>query len=355
MSFANPSSRFQIKSISMDHQEAAYARQAQLTKPAGSLGDLEALAIQLASVQQTSTPSARPAQVLIFAADHPVVQHGVSAFPKEVTPAMVHNILNGGAACSVLAQLHRLPLDLVDVGVNGLEALTDSDSVTYHRDADAADGVVGDLANAEAMSHSTFEAAVSAGRDAVDRHASVNLLLIGELGIGNTTAAAAVSGRLMGVSADRIVGRGTGVDDAGLARKIDIVAQALERCTADTPAAIIQQIGGRDIAAMYGAMGRAAEREIAVIVDGFIASTAALALIKDYPLASQYFIWGHRSAEAGHQALLEAAAARGLLDLGLRLGEASGALTCFPLIEAACAIHCNMATFADAHVPDRDD
>jgi len=160
---------------------------------------------------------------------------------------------------------------------------------------------------------------------------------------------------LLDAPAEQLVGRGTGLDDEGMSRKCAVVERALSACTAMDGASTIQQIGGREIAAMYGAMGRAVERKIPVLVDGFIVGSAALALVKDYPEASDRLLWGHRSAEKGHAHLLKTVDARGLLDLGMRLGEASGALTAFPLLEAACALHNRMATFADANVPEKDD
>ena len=205
------------------------------------------------------------------------------------------------------------------------------------------------------MAPSTFKAALQAGIDAVDRAGHCGLIILGELGIGNTTAAAAVAASLIQAPAETMVGRGTGVDDDGLLRKQRVVERALLACTATDGASVIGQIGGREIAAMYGALGRAIEKRIPVLIDGFVVGSAALALAHDYPKARESMIWAHQSAEQGHQHLLDHLGVRGILDFGMRLGEASGALTAFPLLEAACALHNGMATFADAQVPDRDD
>jgi nicotinate-nucleotide--dimethylbenzimidazole phosphoribosyltransferase len=345
---------FQIEAVRADIVHEARQRQSQLTKPMGSLGRLESIAVQLAAIQRTQTPEARDAQCLIFAADHPVVMHGVSAFPAAVTPAMVHNIINGGAASSVLAAKLDVPIEIVDVGVNNLDGVRSSSRCAYHRVTAAANGAVGDLTTASAMSQDTFVTSVQAGIDAVDRASDCRVLILGELGIGNTTVAASVCAHLLDGTIESLVGRGTGVDDTGLERKFTAVQAALHATSAVTPAQTIQQIGGREVAAMYGAIGRAAEKGIAVLVDGYVVAAAALALIQTYPNAADYVLWSHCSQEQGHAAVLSALGAQSLLDLELRLGEASGALTAFTLLELACEIHCQMATFDDAAVPNRD-
>ena len=345
--------RFQVVGIEEKYVDEAKQRQSQLTKPIGSLGRIENVAVRLASIQRTSTPTARPATCLIFAADHPVVVHGVSAFPAEVTPAMVHNIINGGAASSVLASQLGIPMEIIDVGVNKLESVQSSSRCSYTREPRAADGVVGDLTAALAMSSETFSASVQAGIDAVDRLSDTNVLILGELGIGNTTVAASVCAHLLDCEPVKLVGRGTGIDDSGLARKRNAVQTALKAVTASTPQETIQQIGGREIAAMFGAIIRAAEKRIAVVVDGYVVAAAALACVQSNPKVSDYLFWSHCSQERGHHIVLEALGVKALLDLDYRLGEATGGLTAYPLLELACAIHCQMATFEDAAVPNR--
>ena len=347
--------QFNITKIDTSFLETARRRQAQLTKPAGSLGRLEDIAVQLAGIQQTSSPSAESAKCLIVAADHPVAKHGVSAFPSSVTPAMIHNILEGGAASSVMAKTLNVPLEIVDVGVHGLSNVRSSIQFGYTRSRDAADGHVGDLSTANAMSKETFLASVQAGIDAVDRLADVNVLLLGELGIGNTTVAASVCAHLLRVEPERLVGRGTGVDDCGLKRKLEVVQSALNSTSASSPAETIQQIGGRDIAAMFGAIGRAAEKGICVVVDGYVVAAAALALLRTYPEALDYLIWSHCSKEQGHDIVLKTIGKNAVFDLEYRLGEATGALTVYPLLKLACAVHRQMATFDDAQVPNRGD
>ena len=355
MSLDNVQPRFKIIPVDPEWANKAARRQATLTKPAGSLGELETIAVQLAGIQETATPTVRPGHVLIFASDHPVVGHGVSAYPQEVTTAMISNMLSGGAASSVLARQFNIPMAIIDVGVMTPQASPTGSDIRLFRSDMAAKGCVGDLAVAKAMDERTFDAAVLAGIDAVDRLGHCRLLIIGELGIGNTTVAAAVAAAVLKVPAEDMVGRGTGLDDEGMIRKINVVKQALNACSATDGASAIMQVGGRELAAMYGAIGRAAEVKIPVLIDGFVAGAAAAALVHDYPDAKERLIWAHRSAERGHLQLLNMIGATGLLDLNMRLGEASGALTAFPLLESACALHNEMATFADAQVPEKDE
>jgi len=333
----------------------ARARQAVLTKPAGSLGRLEDLAVQLAGIQgQGELPASRPAEAVIFAADHPVVKHGVSAFPAAVTAAMVENFVRGGAAASVLARRLGVGLSVVDVGVaTPYVREVSGPGARLHRDA-VADLAAGDLRVEDAMSPDVYARALAAGVAAIDAlDAGTRVVILGEMGIGNTTAAAAVAAALLGGDAAELVGRGTGVDADALARKIAVVRDAVARVRGAAPHRVLQAVGGREIAAIVGAAGRAIERRMAVLVDGFIVSAAILALVRIEPGARRGLIFAHRSREAGHARILDALDARPLLDLDLRLGEASGALTALPLLDLACALHGEMATFAGAGVPER--
>lgn len=354
--------------------EAFVARDGALTKPAGSLGVLEALGRRLAHVQRDPRPQVRPAACLVFASDHPVAALGVSAYPIGVTRAMVANFVRGGAAASVLCKRAGLPLYVIDVGVAGPPVFADDRGGCYTR-AGVADAAVGDLVTADAMPPSTYRAALSAGAAAVAARLAagpLRALVIGEMGIGNTTCAAAVTAALTGAAGadlDAVVGRGTGIDDATWARKRDVVASAVGRVrgilAADPDAAghrALAALGGRELAAMVGAMAHAIERDVIVLVDGYIASAAALALCTIAPAAAAGLVFGHQSREPGHQRLLaalralpgDAVHARPLLDLDLALGEASGALLAFDLLDAACCLHDQMATFAEAAVPDRE-
>lgn len=340
---------------------AARDRQHELTKPRGSLGRLETLAIELAAIQGAAIPQVRPAAAIIFAADHPVVAHGVSAYPSDVTRAMVSNFLTGGAAASVLARRLAIPLSVVDVGVAGgpIEAAEGAD---YVRDPVAELGA-GDLLERDAMTSATYAAALAAGRAAIDRAidrtADVRVVVLGEMGIGNTTPASAVGAMLLGREAAAMAGPGTGLDPGGVARKASVIDRAMARARAagldaGDPHAVCAALGGRDLAALVGAMERALERRIAVLVDGFIVSAAALVLCRARPDSRTRLFFAHRSREPGHAALLAALDARPLLELEMALGEASGALMAFPVLELGCALHADMATFSSAGVPDRD-
>ena len=350
--------------LDLEATRRAATRQAALTKPTGSLGVLEDIALKLAALQGRELPLARPAAALVFASDHPVARHGVSAYPPEVTAAMLANFAAGGAAASVLARLHRLPLRIVDVGVDrGPNTQRDrphaAGAEVVRRELG---GQAGDLLHSDAMTPELYAAALAAGADEVDALGpELRVLVLGEMGIGNSTAAAAVYAGLLGGDPGMYGGPGTGVQGEALARKRALLCAAVERARRahpelhDDPHRALQSLGGRDIAAITGAMARAISRGVAVLVDGYIVGAAALALCRLDPGWRTGMIFAHRSAEPGHPRALQAMDATPLLDLGMRLGEASGALVAFPIVEAACALHADMATFAEAHVPDRKD
>ena len=336
--------------ISTAHREVARVRQGELTKPAGALGRLEALAIDLAGLQHTDRPQATTVPVVIFAADHGIVAQGVSAYPQAVTIAMMANFAAGGAAISVLARELGSSLEVVDAGTLAEAPLS---------------GVVTDKPRRGSRDFST-EAALEAaevafafgcGERAVTRATACapDLLVLGDLGIGNTTSAAAIASALLGTSAEATTGHGTGLDAAGRARKARLIDAALARheLRGASPERILCAVGGLEIAAIGGAMIAAARRRVPVLVDGFIVSVAALVASRLNPSCRPYLIFSHRSAEVGHRLVLEALDARPLLDLDLRLGEGSGAALALPILRLACALHNQMATFAEAAVPDR--
>ena len=333
----------------------AEERQARLTKPAGALGALETVAVWLSDIQQARVPVSRPAAAIVFASDHPVSRLGVSAYPREVTPMMVVNLAQGGAAASVLANLHGIPLSVVDVGTEDYPSPEPAQGVSWSRRARG--GVCGDLVHDDAMDEAAFHLAISHGREAVkELPEGTRLLLLGEMGIGNTTPASAIAARLLGLSAQEMVGPGTGVSGEALSNKVHLVGQALERTHGiDDPLEVLRCLGGREIAALVGAMFQAAEEGIGILVDGFIVSSAALVAVRHCPEMRDYMTFGHRSAEPGHQNILESLSAEVLVDCGLRLGEGSGALTALPLVDAAVRLHNEMATFEEASVPDRED
>ena len=334
----NPIAVFILPSPDEAVRREAEAHQARLTKPAGSLGRLEQLAIQAAAWQGAVRPQVRPAAALLFAADHPVAAHGVSAYPSAVTRAMLDNFATGGAAASVLTRSMAIPLHVIDVGVNPK-------------------GGAGDIRVEDGLSHEAYLQTLATGASAVDRlPRDTRVLILGEMGIGNTTVAAAVFAALFATPAETFVGRGTGISDAVLARKQEAVAAALSRLGAERdPHTILRRVGGRDIVALLGAMARALELRMLVLIDGFVVTAAAAALLHLNPEARAGLVFTHRSDERAHGHVLERLRVRPLLDLGLRLGEASGALAAFPLLELACVLHAEMATFDSASVPERLD
>jgi nicotinate-nucleotide--dimethylbenzimidazole phosphoribosyltransferase len=313
-------------------RDAALARQATLTKPAGSLGRLEELAVWLAGWQGRAIPRLDTVDILIFAGNHGVVAQGVSPFPAEVTGQMVGNFTRGGAA---IWQLTRLGEARLRVTPLSLETPT------------------ADITEAPAMSEAEFLDAVSTGHDAVED--GTDLICLGEMGIGNTTAAAALAAGLFGGSGADWAGRGTGLDDDGLARKAGAIDKALARAGGVLdPLDAARQYGGREMAALFGAVLGARRRRVPVLLDGFVctASVAPLSLLSEDGLAHCQV--AHRSAERGHQRLVTALGFEPLLDLGMRLGEASGAAVALLLARAAVACHGGMASFAEAGVSDRD-
>lgn len=317
-----------------DAVSAVRARDAQLTKPAGSLGQLEYLVEFLARWQGKAEPTIDNPMVAIFAANHGVTDQGVSAYPREVTKQMVANFTNGGAAISQICALHEINLRVFELA---LELPT------------------GDITVVPAMDDRTCAATIAYGMEAIA--GEPDLLCLGEMGIGNTTVAAAIFAGLYGGTGADWVGRGTGVDDAGLTRKADAVDRALMRHAGriDTPLDVLAKLGGREIAAMLGALIAARHQKIPVIVDGFVATSAAAIAHAINPSAIDHCIFAHVSAEAGHARALEHMNRKGLLDLGMRLGEGSGAALGAVLAKTALHLHKNMATFADAAVAGKID
>ena len=310
-------------------EDAARERQAVLTKPTGSLGRLEEIAVFFAGWQSEARPQIERARAAIFAGNHGVTIHGVSAFPASVTVQMVANFESGGAAINALA------------GASGLELKI----VALDLDRPTADFTV-----APAMSEGECLDALNAGADAVTD--DLDLIAVGEMGIGNSTAAAALCARSFGGGGASWVGPGTGVDRDGIARKTDVIARALA-FHADAPASAFEtlsRVGGRETAAIAGAVIRARQLGIPVVLDGFISCSAVAPLAADNPAITDHCIAGHCSAEPGHAGLLEKLGLSPLLSLGMRLGEGSGAAVATGVIRAALAAHDQMATFAEAEV-----
>jgi len=326
---------------------AALERQAQLTKPPGSLGALENAAVQLAALQGVVKPSLEKVWISVFAADHGVAEEGVSAFPQAVTGAMVANFAQGGAAISVLARELGASLEVVNLGT-----VNDVGELPGVRRAWIA-AQTANFARGEAMSTAQLALALQAGAQSVRLadEAGAQLFIGGEMGIGNTTAATALACALLGEAPDALAGAGTGLDEAGVARKAAAVQRALAlHGEAAAPIAWLRCVGGFELAALAGAYIAAAQRGMPVLVDGFITSAAALVAARLQPACRPWMLFSHRSQERGHARLLEALEAEPLLDLQLRLGEASGAAVAVPLLRLACALHADMATFAEAGV-----
>lgn len=326
---------------------AAISRQQQLTKPSGSLGELEQLAIQLAAMQGTDKPCVDHIWISIFAADHGIAAAGVSAFPQAVTTEMVKNFVQGGAAINVLAKQHQAHLEIIDVGVAG--SLTGLNIIHQK----VASGTANFL-NQPAMSEVQLQLALQSGKNAITRalEAKSQLFIGGEMGIANTTSATAIACSLLNRNASQLTGAGTGLEASGIQHKADIIQQALNKHKNISPIPLValQHLGGFEIAALTGAYIAAAQQQLPILIDGFICSVAALVASRINPEVRQWFIFAHRSQEQGHQSILDALQAKPLLNLNMRLGEASGAATAIPLLRSACALHAHMATFEQAHV-----
>lgn len=306
---------------------AAMARNGQLTKPPGALGRLEDVAIWFAGWQGTDRPHLDRPQVIVFAGNHGVVVQGVSAFPAEVTVQMVANFRAGGAAINQLSRAFGASMTVHELDL---------------------DRPTADFTKAPAMTEAEVVQALATGWNAVDPTADA--LVVGEMGIGNTTSAAAIACALYGGEAADWVGRGTGVDDAGLTRKAQVVAAGIALHGTADPLQVLRCLGGRELAAMAGAIARARVERIPVVLDGFICTASAAVLERVVPGALDHCLAGHVSAEAAHGRLLAALGKEPLLSLGLRLGEGSGAALALGVIKGALACHSGMSTFAEAGV-----
>lgn len=315
-----------------------------LAKPKRSLGRLETLAVRLALTQQRIDPVTRPRHIVLFAGDHGCVADGVSVWPSAVTGVMVAAILAGRATSNALAAAHECPLRLIDVGVASPAPV---DAPPFFRAARVADGTAS-IADGPAMSVQQFHAAWKVGEDEADRAVDqgATILLAGEMGIGNTTPAAALTALLAGISAAEAVGRGAGSDAATVAIKQRVVATAVDRTRpllADDPVAAMAALAGYEIAAMAGFYARGAQRGATLLLDGYVTTAAALIAERQVPGTVRAMIAGHRSAEPGHTAALAHLGLDPVLDWEMRLGEGSGALTALPLLDAAAALLCDVA------------
>ena len=318
------------------------------TKPLGSLGRLEQIAVQIGLILQTTQPVLQQPQMLVCAGDHGLARQGVSAYPQDVTWQMVENFLAGGAAVSVLARQHGIALTVADCGV-----AHDFAPREQLRLCKVAPGTA-DSTQGPAMTAEQCQQAIANGR-ALVQSLPGNALMLGEMGIGNTSAAALLLARLGGHDIALCTGAGTGLDDAGIQRKTAILARALAaNPQATQPLDALAALGGFEIATMVGAFLQAAQENRVILVDGFIVCAALLVAARMEPLVLQRCIFAHQSNERGHALMLQTLGAKPLLDLGMRLGEGSGAATAWPLLQSACALLNDMASFGQAGVDQKN-
>jgi nicotinate-nucleotide--dimethylbenzimidazole phosphoribosyltransferase len=323
----------------------------QKTKPLGALGRLEEIALQVGLIQNTLTPILNKPVVLVFAGDHGIAASGVSPYPQAVTAQMVLNFLAGGAAINVFAKQNGFHLRVIDAGVNH-----DFAAQLNLINAKIAKGTQNFL-HAPAMMQAQCEQALTSGAMLAQKEiqAGCNVLSFGEMGIANTSSASCLMSVLCGLPIEDCVGRGTGLDDAGLAKKIEILNQAIEHHALNGQDAkqVLATFGGFEIAMLAGAMLGAAQQKALLIIDGFIATAALLVASKLQPNILHYCVFAHCSGEAGHKRLLEHLGAKPLLDLGLRLGEGTGAVLAYPLVQAAVNFLNNMASFESANISEK--
>lgn len=338
-----------IPPLNQPAMQAARERQNQLTKPAGSLGRLEELSIQLAGITGKEIPQIKNKVIIVMAGDHGVVAEGVSAYPQEVTPQMVLNFLHGGAAINVLANHIGAKVVVVDMGV-AAEIDTDDKKLLRQRIGWG----TGNMAQGWAMKREQAEESIQSGIEIALSEISkgADIIGTGDMGIGNTTPSAAIACALMNAPAEKIAGRGTGVDDDGLKRKISVIEKSLNlnQPNANDGLDVLSKVGGFEIGGLAGVMIGAASKNIPVMVDGFISTAAAMIAVSIAPACKDYLIFAHRSKENGHALMLEWLGVKPLLDLDMRLGEGTGAALGISLAEAACKILSAMATFGEAGV-----
>ncbi len=335
-----------VKPLDMSIFEQANARQQQLTKPPGSLGRLEAMAVRMAARQAVIKPSLEHIHITVFAGDHGVAEEGVSAFPQAVTAEMVKNFARGGAAISVLAKEMRAHFEVVDAGV-----AADLPELPNVISAKVAKGTQ-NFAQTSAMNAEQCANALNVGRKIAwnaDQHCA-ELFIAGEMGIANTTSATVIAAALLQMDASDLAGAGTGLDAQGISHKARVIEKAMMRLGCGEPLDVLMKYGGFEIAAMVGAYIACSQKGITILVDGFISSVAALVAVRMKPEVRAWMEFSHQSAEQGHRLVLQALEATPILDLGMRLGEGSGAAVAVPILKSAVALHNQMATFEEASV-----
>ncbi|MFB6348140.1 nicotinate-nucleotide--dimethylbenzimidazole phosphoribosyltransferase [Moraxella sp. ZJ142] len=339
-----------IKPIDQNARTAASVRQNQLTKPTGSLGQMESVVLALAGMQGKDKPVANRLYVCTFAGDHGIASLGVSAYPQEVTRQMLYNFATGGACISVMARHYGATSQVIDCGTLG--DAYECVGVEQYPVAPSTQNFL----KAPAMSHEQCLQALDIGKMSVEQavQQGADIYIAGEMGIGNTTASSALAGLLLGERADGLTGLGTGVDDKTFTFKKQVIDQAIDLYQdKNDPLVYLQSVAGFEMVAMVGAYLRAAQLGLPVIVGGFISAVCALCATRINPDVREYMLFSHKSAEYGNQKVLDAMNAVPLIDLGLRLGEGTGATTAFGIIQLACVVHAQMATFGEAGVTDK--
>jgi len=348
-----------IQPLDQAAMKAVRERQNQLTKPAGSLGRLEELSIQLAGIQRKPIPVIKDKAIIVMAGDHGVVAEGVSAYPQEVTPQMVLNFLNGGAAINVLARHVGARVVVADMGVASDIEYADKGGVSPPLLRRRVGSGTANLAQCPAMSREQAEESVQSGIEIALAEISkgADILGVGDMGIGNTTPSAAIAACILGRTPEEIVGRGTGVDDVSLSRKVNAVKRGLKvnKPNPEDGLDVLAKVGGFEIGGLAGVMLGAASKHVPVMLDGFISTAAALIAVTLVPECRQYLISAHRSQEKGHATMLAWLGLKPLLDLDMRLGEGTGAALGISMAEAACKILNEMATFGEAGVSQGSD
>lgn len=340
-----------LATLNTSAKEQGLERQGQLTKPPGSLGSLETMAVRLCAMQGVQKPSVDNAQVVVFAGDHGIAAEGVSAFPQVVTGEMVKNFSRGGAAICALARQNNAAFEVVNLGtvvdLSAMENVVDNTIMAG----------TANFAQQAAMTSAQLTQAMAAGKAAVDRAADngANLFIGGDMGIANTTAATALAAWATSQNVTALVGPGTGLDAQGVAHKGQVIEAALAKHASamTSPVEALRHVGGLEIAALTGAYIRAAQVGMAILVDGFITTSAAILAAKIQPQITDWMFFAHASAEPGHQTMMASIGADTMLDLGLRLGEGSGAGVALSILKSACVTHNEMATFAEASVSEK--
>ena len=340
----------QAQTLDSSLYQQAQDYQAQLTKPLGALGRVEEVAIQFAVWQKTLKPALEHISITVMAADHGVADEGVSAYPQAVTVEMIKNIARGGAAISVLARQINADMQVINLG-----SVLEIEPMENVLDKRLAAGSANICLQA-AMTQGQLEQALHVGQEAALRakQAGNQLIIGGEMGIANTTPAACITARLLNISAAEAAGPGTGLDQQQLRHKVAVIERALALHTTEDPMEVLRCLGGLEIAGLVGLFIAAAQQGIPVLLDGYIVTAAALLAYKINPSVKNWLMASHRSAEPAHPLMLNALQLKPLLELSMRLGEGSGAAICVPLIQAACKLQSEMASFAEAGVSNKD-